>query len=181
MPLVKKISAQPDDLEVGESWLVADAEGALPDDQPVLVPLARWLAERDALRQRPQAVGVWLASDTDAALEPWQDTLAEDLFVLPVIAVDFPVFGDGRGYSLAALLRQRHGFKGELRALGDVLADQIPAMARVGFNAFNVADGADLAVIKETLGRHGVVYQGAADGRRTVWQLRAAQAEKVDS
>jgi uncharacterized protein (DUF934 family) len=181
MPLVKKISAQSTDLEVGESWLVVGADDALPEDGPVLVPLARWLAERNSLRQRSQAVGVWLASDTDAALEPWQDTLIEDLFALPVVAVDFPAFGDGRGYSLAALLRQRHGYKGELRALGDVLADQIPAMARVGFNAFDVAEGADLDVIKETLGRHGVVYQGAADGRRTVWQLRAAQAEKVTS
>ncbi len=181
MPLVKKTSPQAADLELCQSWQRLNEGDTLPDAGPVLVPLARWLAERDALRQRPDAVGVWLPSNTDAALESWQDTLEQDLFTLPVVAVDFPAFGDGRGYSLAALLRQRHGFKGELRALGDVLADQIPAMARVGFDAFDVAEGADLAVIKENLSRHDVVYQGAADGRLTVWQLRAAQAEKVNS
>jgi uncharacterized protein (DUF934 family) len=179
MPLVKKTSHQDSELELCESWLRLNDEDRVPETGPVLVPLSRWLADRETLRQRPEPIGVWLASSTDMALELWQDTLESDLFFLPVVAVDFPAFGDGRGYSVAALLRQRHNFKGELRALGDVLADQIPAMVRVGFDAFDVAEGADLAVIKENLSRHTVVYQGATDGRRTVWQLRTAHAEKV--
>ena len=106
----------------------------VPVGTPAIVPFKLWQAERDALRARAD-VGVWLApADDPAALE-------DDVASLPVIAVDFPSFNDGRGYSIARLLRDRHGFRGELRAIGDVLRDQLYALAECGFDAFAVRAG----------------------------------------
>jgi uncharacterized protein (DUF934 family) len=108
----------------------------VPERLPVAVPLALWLAERGALRARGN-VGVILAPDDDPA------ALAEDTATLPLIAVDFPQFTDGRGYSIARLLRERHRYEGELRAIGDVLRDQLYLMAECGYDAFALSDGRD--------------------------------------
>src|SRR3954447_464757 len=105
---------------VADRWtLLRDAEqlADVPDDAPVIVPLSVWLARREELSARGD-VGVWLAPVDDPV------TIAGDIATLLLIAVDFPRFTDGRGYSIARLLRDRHGFKGELRAIGDVLRDQ---------------------------------------------------------
>jgi uncharacterized protein (DUF934 family) len=104
---------------------------------PAIVPLALWRAERDVLRLRAD-IGVWLAPADDP------ECLAADCSILPLIAVDFPQFTDGRGYSSARLLRERYGFTGELRAIGDVLRDQLYYMAQCGFNAFAVRADRDL-------------------------------------
>lgn len=101
----------------------------------VLVPLAVWLARHDELLQRKHHgddLGVWLSPvDDPAAIAAHVDHFA-------VVAVEFPGFSDGRGYSTAALLRSRYGYKGELRAIGDVLRDQLFYLARVGFDAFAI-------------------------------------------
>lgn len=119
---------------VDDRWTLLREAASLADvpaDVPVIVPLALWHAERAALKARGN-VGVWLAPDSEPA------DLAGDVAVLTVIAVDFPKFGDGRGYSTARLLRDRYGYRGELRAIGDVLRDQLYAMAECGFDAFSV-------------------------------------------
>jgi uncharacterized protein (DUF934 family) len=112
-------------------WIAADAAltlERLAGDEHLLLPLPLWLAHRDG-RDRTRT-GVWLAPDDPVdGLLPW---LAE----LPVIAIYFPVFTDGRGYSQARLLRDRHGYIAELRAVGDVLRDQVYFLHRCGFNAF---------------------------------------------
>ena len=116
---------------VADRWhLLREATtlSAVPVDGAVIVPLALWKAERTALRARG-VVGVWLAPGDDP------DLIADDVALLPVIAVDFPQFADGRGYSTARLLRQRHGFANELRAIGDILRDQLFALEEVGFDA----------------------------------------------
>ena len=77
-------------------------------------------------------MGVWLAPDA----EP--EALRAYVGSLPLIAIDFPAFTDGRGYSIGRLLRDRYGFKGELRAIGDVLRDQLFALAECGFDAFDI-------------------------------------------
>jgi len=102
------------------------------DDGDLIVPLSFWQARTTQLQQRKGRVGVWLDSHEDPAL------LSAVAANLPLIAVNFPQFTDGRGYSIGRLLRERYGFKGELRAIGDVLRDQIFYMARCGFNAFAV-------------------------------------------
>ena len=110
----------------------------VPDAEPVIVPLALWRERRAALLARGEA-GVWLAPDEDPA------ELAADLGLLPLVAIDFPQFTDGRGYSLARLLRERYGYRGELRAIGDVLRDQLFALAQCGFDAFAIRADRDAA------------------------------------
>jgi uncharacterized protein (DUF934 family) len=114
----------------------ATALADLPRGVPVLVPLALWRAERVTLAARP-GVGVWLAPADDPAV------LAPDVASLPVIAVDFPAFTDGRGYSTARLLRERYGYTGELRAVGDVQRDQLHYLHQSGFDAFALRDDKD--------------------------------------
>lgn len=104
---------------------------ALPTG-PLLVPLAVWQARRAELQARNEPLGVWLDPTDDPA------AIAADLPLFTVVAVHFPVFRDGRGFSTAALLRSRHGYTGELRAIGDVLRDQLHYMMRVGFDTFAV-------------------------------------------
>jgi len=123
-----------------DNWQVMDLgeddspEGAAVADGPVLVPLTVWLAQREALAARDD-VGIWLAGDD----EPGE--LADDIERLPLIAVNFPKFADGRGYSIAVLLRSRYGYSGELRAIGDVLRDQFNYLSRCGFDALQPREG----------------------------------------
>lgn len=103
----------------------------------VIVPLAVWQVRRPQLAGRAEAgmLGVWLTGDTDLA------EFAEDLSALQLIAVDFPEFTDGRGYSIATQLRTRYGYAGELRAIGDVLCDQFFFMIRCGFSTLQPHEG----------------------------------------
>jgi len=120
---------------VADDWhLLKLAEGETPESATVpagkqIVPLSVWLAQKTALAGRDD-IGVWLAPDERA------ESLQDDAAGLPLIAVDFPNFADGRGYSTAFNLSTRIGFTGELRAIGDVLRDQLFYLQRVGFNAF---------------------------------------------
>jgi uncharacterized protein (DUF934 family) len=147
-----------------DRWtLLRDGEAALPSS-PVIVPLATWLATRDELRKRND-VGVWLAPTDDPSL------LAGDVATLPVIAVDFPKFADGRGYSIGRLLRERLAFKGELRAVGDVGRDQLYYLHQVGFDAFLLRDGKDAQDALASLHDFTDGYQ--ATNRRTPWFRRS--------
>lgn len=120
---------------VADDWTVLRLnEGDTADninvpDGKVIVPLIVWQAQQAKLRRRPDR-GVWLACDESL------DILRNDLDQFAVIAIHFPIFTDGRGYSLAYQLRARLGYRGELRAIGDVLRDQLFYLHRVGFDAF---------------------------------------------
>jgi uncharacterized protein (DUF934 family) len=118
---------------------------------PAIVPLASWLVHRDSLRVRGE-VGVWLAPHED----PY--ALAADVTELPLIAVDFPQFTDGRGYSIARLLREPLGFRGELRAIGDVQRDQLFALAECGFDAFAIRADDDATAALAGLTAYRAVY-----------------------
>ena len=124
---------------VDDRWTLVREIAALADlpaSGPQIVPLVFWLAHRDALVHRGE-MGVWLAPTDDPAV------LSADIGALPVIAVDFPQFTDGRGYSIGRILRDHLGFKGELRAIGDVLRDQLFALAECGFDAFVIRGDRD--------------------------------------
>lgn len=142
------------------------ADAPLPAGR-VAVPLAVWKARRAELLQRREAVGVWL-SPADSPEE-----LAGDLLVLGLIAVHFPKFTDGRGYSFATLLR-RAGYRGELRAFGDLGRDQLFYLSRCGFDAFDLRPGANLHEALASLTDFTDPYQGTVADPRPLFRRRAA-------
>jgi uncharacterized protein (DUF934 family) len=155
---------------VDDRWtLLREATLAdLPAAVPVIVPLALWRAERSALLARG-AVGVWLKPDDDP------DALTADCASLPLIAVDFPQFTDGRGYSIARLLRDKHGFAGELRAIGDVLRDQLFYLRQCGFNAFAVRADRNLEAALNGLRDFSDSYQATTANPLPLFRRRAAE------
>ncbi len=140
-----------------EPWTSVEDDAALPGDGDVLVTVSRWLAEADNLRARSGRSGILVQPDDDVL------RLQGTLDGVAVIAVAFPKFTDGRGYSSARLLRDRLGYEGELRAVGDVLPDQLFYMHRVGFDAFELAEGKSPETALEQLKTFSVTYQAAAD------------------
>jgi uncharacterized protein (DUF934 family) len=123
-------------------WSQVADDAALPEGA-ALVSLARWRRERDGLRARTAPVGVEISAGKDA-LEHLVDAVDR-----PLVALRFDKFGDGRAFSYAILLRERHGFSGELRAVGDVLLDEIPLMLRCGFTSFEVVNAPTLRALEE--------------------------------
>ncbi|HEY5289585.1 MAG TPA: DUF934 domain-containing protein [Caulobacteraceae bacterium] len=146
--------------------LLADDEPAPAGD--VIVSLTRFHAEGAQLLGEGRRVGVRVAADEAV------ESLAYDLPAIAVVALEFPKFKDGRAYSAARILRERHGFGGEVRAVGDVLLEQAPWMIRCGFTAFEPADGSGPDQWTAAGRRYRHVYQRAADGREPAFALRAA-------
>ena len=130
---------------------------SVPPAGDVIVPLAFWLEQRDVLLYRAGRLGVWLDSHEEPA------AIAGDLDLFALVAVNFPTFGDGRGYSIARLLRERYGYKGELRAIGDVVRDHLFFMAGCGFDAFVLRDDQDPAEALTAFGDFSEAYQSSAD------------------
>lgn len=142
-----------------DAWtVVEDAAATLPAG-PAFVPLAAWTSRAAEIAAHAAPVGVWLAPAEDPG------SLAADLERLPAIAVRFPRFADGRGYSTAVLLRRR-GFAGELRAFGDLGRDQLFYLARVGFDAFSLRPGSDLEDALQSFADFTLAYQGSTDDPR---------------
>jgi uncharacterized protein (DUF934 family) len=141
-------------------------DALIPDDLPVIVPAARFLAEAADSARRAAPTGVlWPNNRKVAELAPHLDRLA-------LVALLFPTFRDGRAYSQARQLRETYGFRGELRATGDVLRDQFMFLVRAGFDAFEVKKDADVAAFSNEIARHTVFYQPTGDGRLPVAQAR---------
>lgn len=135
----------------------------------VLVPLVVWLAQKDALSRRVAAGEIGICIDTHELVEDLVASCA-DINAFPVIAVRFERFADGRGYSIATLLRTRYGYRGQLRAVGDVLRDQLFLMKRCGFNAFAVRADRDIEVALAGLRDFSEPYQGAVDDPQPLWR-----------
>ena len=156
------------------NWVSVEDGAPLPAGGAVLVSLARWRAEKDALAAHQGAVGVIVSAGKDA-LEHIGDAADR-----PLVALRFDKFADGRAFSYAILLRERHGFAGELRAIGDVLLDEIPLMLRCGFTSFEVVNEPTLRALKEgRLPKMALSYQpgvGAheAPAGTRPWLRRAA-------
>lgn len=156
---------------VEDNWTLVRSDEAgqvsLPADAAIIVPLSLWQSEKAALLQRNAPVGVWLEGSDDP------EELACDLPSLPLIAIHIPLFRDGRAYSLARLLRSRHGFEGDLRAFGDVLMDQLFYLSRVGFNAFVIREDRDPAVALSALDDFSDRYQGSWDEPLPLFRRRS--------
>ena len=138
----------------------------MPPTGPVIVSLAQWQAQREALLARGAPLGVRLHSDQSPEL------IADDVQHFAVVALEFPKFRDGRAYSYARLLRERYGYQGELRAVGDVLLEQVFFMLRTGFDAFDIQGPDPLSAYRTAIGDFSVWYQPTGDGRPTALQLR---------
>jgi phosphoadenosine phosphosulfate reductase len=143
-----------------DAWTRLPDEAALVDG-PIIVSLARW--RRQDLRGRDVGVEIDAGAQAQGALAEIADR--------PLVALKFDKFGDGRAFSYAILLRQRYGFRGELRAVGDVLLDEIPLMLRCGFTSFEVSNESTLAALREgRLPKFPLAYQpglAAGEARET--------------
>jgi len=170
--IIKQRAVVEDDwtvLRIAAAEATEAAEGAAAPDAAavavavpagkVIVPQAVWLAQRDTLAARAAAgeIGVWIASDERP------EALKEDLPKFALVAVDFPKFTDGRGYSIAYNLRTRLGWTGELRAIGDVLRDQLFSMQRMGFDAYATRPDRDIHEALKGLSDFSETYQASVD------------------
>jgi uncharacterized protein (DUF934 family) len=143
-----------------------------PPGCPLIVPLVELRRDPVRWRQWPGALGVRIAPD-DAP-----EDLTDELPGLDLVAVEFPNSGDGRGYSLGRLLRERLGFRGELRAVGaGVRQDQVFLMSRCGFDSMQVAPGEDLEAVRRALQRYDVAYQPGSTATGSVAAIRAQRFE----
>lgn len=148
------------DQVVDETWHLLPKEvtlSELSNSDDLLVPLSLWLEHSHALLARDGGLGVWLEADEQV------ESIADDLQHFQVVALNFPVFSDGRHYSSARLLRERYKYQGEVRAIGDVLRDQLFYMKRCGFDAFALRADRDPYEALESLKDFSVTYQAATD------------------
>ena len=159
-------------LDEGES-----ADTVLVPAGKVIVPLAVWQAQRGALEQRLPNLGVWLAADERP------EVLADDVKKLTLIAVNFPKFTDGRGYSIAYNLRARLGYTGQLRAIGDVLRDQLFSMHRVGFDAYATRPDRNIHDALKGLSVFSETYQASWDEKTPLFRRhpRTSQSPAPDT
>lgn len=158
------------DALVKETWHLLPADTTLEgmsncDD--LIVPLALWLDHSHALKARDGGLGVWLNSDEEV------EDIADDLEHFQVVALNFPVFSDGRSYSNARLLRDRYDYKGEVRAIGDVLRDQLFLMKRCGFDAYVIREDRNAEEALQSLKDFSEVYQAATDQPQPLFRRRA--------
>jgi uncharacterized protein (DUF934 family) len=163
MPLVKngKIAA--------DTFVHVADDAELPQAGSVLVSAARFLENPEELLAKTAKLGVIWPNNRDLDdLLPYLDRLA-------AVALVFPTFRDGRAYSQARLLRERHGYTGELRATGQVLRDQFLFMLRAGFDALEVKKESDAEAFALTAKRYSVFYQPTGDGRITALHRRMQQ------
>lgn len=151
---------------VSDRFIDVSAADSIPDAGSVMVSLDQWLANLDALIARSSPIGIRLRSTQHP------EVIADDLDHFVLIALEFPVFKDGRAYTYARLLRERWGFKGELRAVGDVLLEQLHFMQRVGFDAFELASEDPLKDWQTATSEFSTWYQATGDGRAPARELR---------
>jgi uncharacterized protein (DUF934 family) len=165
MPLIDRTGTA-----LADPWVEVERLADLPDGQPTILPAEVFQANRQALAGRNAALGVRLPNDREVA------EIADDLHRLDAVVLEFPAFKDGRAYSQARLLRQRHGYTGEIRATGDVLQDQAIFLVRCGFDAFQVDDHT-AERWQAALRRISVVYQPASDDSTPApWRRHARRA-----
>jgi uncharacterized protein (DUF934 family) len=151
MPIIRNRTIVEDDFRT------LGAEDPITDGD-IIISLERFRAEHGALEKRAGRLGVEIPNDIFA------DEVLGELETVDLIAIDFPIYRDGRGFSTARLLR-RGGFTGELRATGNVLRDQIAFMERCGFDAYQVAPGKSLEQALEGFEDFSVTYQDAISPR----------------
>ena len=143
----------------------AEAESTTPP-AALIVALADWRQQKVALSSRGIPIGVRLAAGDDL------DELIDDLDSIALVALEFASFSDGHGYTQARRLRETYGYRGEIRAVGDVSRDRLAFMERCGFNAYELRSDCDLQDALNAFGEISDVYQPAADGQPAIASFR---------
>jgi len=152
---------------ISDTWTRVEDDQEVSEAGAVIVTLERWLNESVDLRKRNEPVGVSLKNDQSPS------QIIDDLEAIDLVQLDFPAYTDGRAYSAARLLRRRYGFKGEIRAAGNVLRDQYPLMLRCGIDTFVVPEDTNVEGWSRSAEAIGTPYQTAADNdTRPVWAKR---------
>jgi len=152
-------------------WLQVQEDGLVPDfpaEADLIVPLALWRLRREDLLARHRRLGVRLEPHDDPA------GVVGDLVHFALVAVNFLKFGDGRGFSTARLLRERYGYEGELRAIGQVGRDHLYFMEQCGFDAFLLRDGEDAQEALGAFGDFSEAYQASAARPQPLFRRRVA-------
>ena len=160
-------------LDEPASWLAVGEDGFVPDFPAaggLIVPLALWRLRRDDLLGRRGPVGILLGAGDGP------EAIAADLDRLALVAVHFPRFSDGRGLSTARLLRERYGYEGEVRAVGDVLRDQLAFLERCGFDAFALRTDQDAQAALAAFGELSDAYQATVPEPLPLFRRRLAAA-----
>jgi len=154
---------------IDETWHLLPKDASfdeISNCDDLIVPLALWREHGHALKARDGGLGVWLDSAEEA------EEIGDDVASFQVIALNFPAFTDGRSYSNARLLRDRYGYKGELRAIGDVLRDQLFYLHRCGFDAFAIRPDKDPYEALQGLKDFSVTYQSSSDEPMPLFRRR---------
>ena len=155
---------------VDDNWQVIREEAPTSleqiSDGQFLLPLESWNAIQARVKTMPENLGLWLNSTE------LPEQIEGDINAIPVIAVDFPAFADGRGFSIGTLLRQRYGYKGQLRAIGKPIRDQLSYLIRCGFNAFQLAEHYDAEAALASLKDFSDSYQTAVDQSTPLFRRR---------
>ena len=155
-----------DNRVIDDSW-TALAEDALSlPDGDLLLSYAQWQTFSDQIEAHRGSIGVVIEGNAEI------EDIIEPLLNLPLIAINFPKFADGRGFSLASLLRDRYNYRGEIRAVGGFIRDQLYLLSRCGFNAFKFTEDIDLSEAAKSLEDFSETYQVSADQKNPLFRRR---------
>ena len=155
-----------DNRVVDDSWtILADEAQSLPDGD-LLLSYAQWQTFSDQIETHRGSIGVVIEGNAEI------EDIIEPLLNLPLIAINFPKFADGRGFSLASLLRNRYNYRGEIRAVGGFIRDQLYLLSRCGFNAFKFTEDIDLSEAAKSLEDFSETYQVSADQESPLFRRR---------
>ncbi len=157
-----------DNQVIEDGWSRPDTSGLSADlpDGDMIIPFNFWLEHKNSLKSHNGELAICINGDDDI------ESVVEYLDQFKLIALDFPAFKDGRCYSHARLLRDRYQFQGELRAVGDVLRDQLFFMKRCGIDSFQVREDTDIQEALKGFADFSIKYQTAADGAEPVYKSR---------
>ncbi|MBV8977571.1 MAG: DUF934 domain-containing protein [Alphaproteobacteria bacterium] len=169
MPLIRLDTGARSGAFVEDRFFFVPDGKAYPEEKGAIVTLARFQGEKDNLLAHRALIGVRLAAGDNPAV------LKNDLPRLAAVVLEFPKFRDGRPFSWARMLRTRYDYRGEIRASGDFLPDQLFFMVRTGFDSFEVRQDFSLVDFDRALNEVSLAYQPSADGRKTIRELRAAR------
>lgn len=156
---------------LNNTWLLLAKDATLDTalaapDSHLLVPASLWLAHKQELLNTGKQIATWLDSEQPASL------IAGELNELPMVALNFPMFMDGRAYSTAVILRKHFKYAGEIRAIGDVLRDQLFMMKRCGFTTFDLRDSVKLEDAQKAFNDFTTNYQATVETPEPLFRRR---------